>query len=537
MYRYIIIDDESLIRRGTIKKLEGLQDQVTCCGEAADGKEGIRLIEERMPDFVILDMNMPIMGGEELLPYLSGRYPDMPMIVISGYQNFDYMKQAITSKAIDYILKPFGAEEIRRTVMATIDILKNKEQLETQISCVREDREKACYDLDIKFLQNQLLGYESGSMALCSEQLKFINDTHRFVLFTLYLAVQSAKLGLEEWLRENGYSEFMVYLRHPSMIQFRFIVLFFPGGGYNRKENMEEFVKLLLLWGTQQGCSFQMGVSESHDGVSRLHEAFLETTAALDAQPVDGSESTCHFYGEPGEPLSVVWPEEEEFLFRIEAGEQERVQDMVGRLFGFYQRIPGCTLRDVKHGCERISARCRGILNYYLYQRENEDKPSHNMQAIVNTLYTLRDVQNYYEQFFKNMAGMLHTKNVYADMDVVDQVKIYIGHNYQKNLTRDFVASLFYVNSSYLSQIFRKKTGKKFIDYLNDVRIERAKELLADTDRKMYQIAKSVGYENTKYFFRVFKKKTGMTPEQYREGAAFCSGPQKARCERERDYC
>lgn len=236
MYRYIIIDDESLIRKGTIKKLEALQDQAACCGEAANGRAGIELIEEKAPDFVILDMNMPIMGGEELLPYLAERYPDMPMIVISGYQDFDYMKQAITSKAIDYILKPFGAEEIRKTVLTTIEILKNKEQLETQISCVREDREKACYDLDIKFLQNQLLGYESGSMDLCSQQLKFINDTHRFVLFTLYLAVQSAKLGLEEWLEENGYSEFMVYLRHPSMMQFRFIVLFFPGGGVARRK-------------------------------------------------------------------------------------------------------------------------------------------------------------------------------------------------------------------------------------------------------------------------------------------------------------
>lgn len=519
MYRYIIIDDESLIRKGTIKKLEALQDQAACCGEAANGRAGIELIEEKAPDFVILDMNMPIMGGEELLPYLAERYPDMPMIVISGYQDFDYMKQAITSKAIDYILKPFGAEEIRKTVLTTIEILKNKEQLETQISCVREDREKACYDLDIKFLQNQLLGYESGSMDLCSQQLKFINDTHRFVLFTLYLAVQSAKLGLEEWLEENGYSEFMVYLRHPSMMQFRFIVLFFPGGGCSQKENMEEFVNLLLLWGTQQGCSFQMGVSESHDSVSKLHDAFLEATVALDGQAVDGSGGACHYYREPGEPSPVAWPEEEEFLFRIESGEQERVQDMVDQLFDFYRRVPGYTLRDVKHGCERISAQCRGILNYYLYQQENGEKPSHNMQAIVNTLYSINDVQTYYKQFFVNMAGMLHSKNVYANRDVVDQVKIYISHNYRKNLTRDFVASLFYVNSSYLSQIFKKRTGMKFIDYLNDVRIERARELLADTDRKMYQIAKAVGYENTKYFFRIFKKKTGMTPEQYRESA------------------
>ena len=80
-----------------------------------------------------------------------------------------------------------------------------------------------------------------------------------------------------------------------------------------------------------------------------------------------------------------------------------------------------------------------------------------------------------------------------------------------------FYCFSFYLNRSYLSTLFKQKTGMKFIDYLNEVRIEKSKELLKDSNRKMYQISKAVGYDNPKYFFRIFKKKTGMTPEQYRE--------------------
>ena len=108
MYTYIVIDDESLIRKGTIKKLQPMEDQISCIGEADNGKSGIELIQEVHPDFVILDMQMPIMGGKELLPYLAENYPEMPLIVISGYRDFDYVKQAISAAAIDYILKPFS---------------------------------------------------------------------------------------------------------------------------------------------------------------------------------------------------------------------------------------------------------------------------------------------------------------------------------------------------------------------------------------------------------------------------------------------
>ncbi len=517
MYRYIVIDDESLIRKGTIKKLSALSEQVVCCGEAENGQKGIELIEEQRPDFVILDMYMPVMNGVELLSYLSEHFPDLPLIVVSGYRNFDYIKQAITSKAVDYILKPFSAKEIQKTVLSTINALKTKEHLKTQISSVQEDREKAYYDLDINFLRGQILGYESDSQTILSEKLKFINSRHQLILFTLYLMNFSANLGLEEWLRENGFSEFMVYLPHPSMEQFRFIILFLPMGSRQTDANIEQFSEIILLWAYRQNYDIRIGVSGCHDNISQLNTAFGETTEALDEQSVSGLGHKCCFYKEPGKRISLNWPLQEEFLFRIESGEDEKVRLMTEELFDYYKTVPGCTLKDVKQNCEYLSVQCQLILNYYLNQKEEAGKPSHNMHAIINTLYSVEDVKKYYQQFFLNITAMLRPQSVYGGSDLIDKIKIYVDNNYYKDLPRDFVASLFYINSSYLSQAFKKRTGEKYIDYLNRVRIEKAKELLETTNFKMYQISKNVGYENPKYFFRIFKKKTGMTPEQYQE--------------------
>ena len=125
MYTYIIVDDESLIRKGTIKKLSPMSDLVQCIGEADEGQAGIRLIEAQKPDFVILDMQMPGMDGTQLLAYLSEHYPGMPLIVISGFRDFDYIKTAISADAIDYILKPFSREAIQECVQRAIQRLEN----------------------------------------------------------------------------------------------------------------------------------------------------------------------------------------------------------------------------------------------------------------------------------------------------------------------------------------------------------------------------------------------------------------------------
>lgn len=139
-----------------------------------------------------------------------------------------------------------------------------------------------------------------------------------------------------------------------------------------------------------------------------------------------------------------------------------------------------------------------------------------SMQNILNTMFTPDELRNYYIQFFGNIANILKDFSVYSTDNSVEKVKIYVSKNYKNDLTLEFISSLLYLNSSYLSHLFKEKTGEKFVDYLNNVRIEKAKELLLQTYKKMYTIAKAVGYDNIKYFFRIFKKKTGITPEQFR---------------------
>ena len=229
MYTYVIIDDEPLIRRGTKKKLEPLSHLLTCCGEASDGREGLELVRQLKPDIVILDMQMPVMDGTELLPALSEEFPSTALIVISGFQNFDYMKQAISSKVIDYILKPFSKDEIQQTVLKTIDSLKDKEAEDHHLTSMVQEKEEAFYSLDLKLLTDFLLGYtDTAHSSVSSQKLSFINEMHHFVLLTLYSLPEQDPLPVQNWLERNGFTDLALYLPDGNTPSFHFLIVFLP---------------------------------------------------------------------------------------------------------------------------------------------------------------------------------------------------------------------------------------------------------------------------------------------------------------------
>lgn len=516
MYTYIIIDDETLIRKGTIKKLERTGLDIRCIAEAAEGAEGISQIEMHHPDFVILDMQMPGMDGVELLPYLAEHYPSMPLIVISGYRDFNYLKHAFSADAIDYLLKPFSREAIAECAEKAIKRLENSQTISRQIIDSHEEKEAARYEYDIQYLTNLVLGFYTGDGAITSERLKFINGTHQLVLFTLYCDKQFSELNIQDWLEDGGFGDLALYLSNSSQPETGFLILFLPPGKTAKAENLiRQITDALLSLAHQHECPLLIGISHTHSDLTQLHTAFQETSDALNQQKLDGPALCSYVYHEDTKPKQVVWEYEDKFLFYIEAGKIAEIHQLTQQLFEWFCAIPSFTLNDAKYYCYYLSNQCKDILNYYLEQ--NNTKSSASVQNVVSRLFRIEELKDYYLQFFLNIAEMLRPKSIYAQDDVIENVQTYMKHNYQKSLTQDFIASLFYLNRSYLSTLFKQRTGMKFIDYLNDIRIEKAAELLTNSDRKMYQISKAVGYDNPKYFFRIFKKKMGCSPEQYRK--------------------
>lgn len=519
MYRYIIIDDESLIRKGIIKKLSPLEN-LQCVGQAGEGREGISLIEKTNPDFALVDMQMPGMDGMELLPYLAKNFPRLPFLVISGYRDFDYIKQAMSSNATEYLLKPFSREDLQKCVEDIIDKIEKQKSISKEISQSQSERDRAHLEYDLQTLRNLILGYHNGAVRLSCKKLKALEQSHCFNLLTLHFSSTPDTEQIQTWICEHGFGDLTLYLpcneeEHPG-----FLILFTPLHQAISEQNLVKDM-LLAMEGYLRDLKISLlaGVSQRHASLQDLSKAFTESSKALDSRRLDDAHNFIYFYKETEDTLIIPdWKLTDTFLFRIEAGMTQEVAHLFDNLFdSFYPCIPNIRLSDIKYHCYLLSKECREILNRYLSLTPVSDVDSMSMQNIARGLFTPEEIKNYYRQFFTNLSTMLLPHSVYAREDVIANIKHYMKENFHKNLTQDFISSLFFLNRSYLSTLFKKQTQKKFVDYLNELRIEQAKLLLRKTDRKLYRIAKAVGYDNVKYFFRIFKKITGETPEAYRK--------------------
>ena len=523
MYRYIVIDDEELTRKGTIAKLEELKSLVSCIGEARDGQEALMLLETHKPDIIITDMNMPNMDGTLLLPILTEHYPHIPIIVISGYKDFEYTKHAIQAKAVDYLLKPFGRKDIQSAIQNAIGTLENTASVENRIVDSEAEKEHACYEYDIQTLKNAILGFHNDNITFTSKKLSHMNNTYQFMLMTLHTEDCLKEEEMQRYLSENGFGDLALYLQHANNKHLGSLILFVPEQSVlDPKFLCEKTAQNIMNTFRSVEIHISIGISNVQNSLTLLHHAFLQTVQALNTKKIHDSNLYYFYRKDNSNNIHLRWEKEEELLFRIEAGMVKEVQKLVQELFQYFRTFPDLSYGDIKFYCFQLSDSTRMIMANYIEQI-SQTSVSSTTQNILNTMYDLKEMEAYYQQFFANIADVLHDNGIYAIEDVIEKMKIYIQKNYNKNLTVEMLSSFFIMNRSYLSHLFKEKTGEKFVDYLNNIRIEKAKELLATSNKKMYQIAKLVGYDNVKYFFRVFKKKVGKTPEQWRisHGSSF----------------
>jgi len=516
MYKYIVVDDEVLIRRGMLKKIRAADfgDRLEFAGEANNGEDALALLGSADPDIIITDMRMPEMDGKLLLQTLQTNYPSKKIIVVSGYSDYEYMKEAISAKVVGYLLKPFSRDEIRETLTKAIDLLDAERSALQQLEHQENEKQEISYDADLQSLGHLIVGLHRKERvpAFRSARLQEAASAKRYVLLAAY---SSGELKPYEGAAGAPY----LYVPH---VQQDHMVFYLFYASASESDLTEAAAAVAGMIGEQASGSPRFGISRKKSSLSELFEAYEETVEALNGIRIGSVGAVVSVFGRgAGKSASVAepWERADELLFFIESGNKVKTSEWIAKLFEHYRSMPELTLGEVKNECRLLVQEVRDVLhrNFHI---DGGHSPSSSFEAALAGFFDADAIRNYLLNVLPSVADMMSGQNLYSSEQIVDNIKAYIQNNFNKVLTLDKISSLFFLNPSYCSFLFKEKTGINFIDYVNQVRIGKAKELLGSTDDKVYKIAKSLGYDNTKYFFRVFKKLTGLTPEEYRSNAA-----------------
>lgn len=510
MYKFIIVDDEPLIRQGLLKKIRAVYSELIFCGEADNGEDALDLIQSEDPHLIFTDMRMPVMDGKSLLRQLQNQYPDKKIIVISGFSDFEYMQEAISARVVHYLLKPFSKDEIHQAISKAIAAIESEQSAKAETLSITKEAEQLSLQGDLHALLQYIAGFYPAEKLPSFRSAPLLNrmSSRRMILLTLY---NPDDLASQELTLENT----SIHLPHPQSKKLAF-ALQLCDASLSDPEMLEQAASEARRRITETGPQACIGISGVKTDLKELPQARQESISALNCRAIADQGQYFHYHPGNYHAGPEMWEGNRDLIFFIESGNIGKVEERVHDYFDYYRGQPAATIHQLKENCRAIISEVKTLISVY-FPVENGQHTSTSLEAVLSISFDAEEIRGYFLTVLASIAELLKEQSVYSSPNVIDNVKVYIRKNICSSLTLEHLSNLFYISPSYLSYLFKEKTGENLIDYVNKERIERAKLLLRTSDEKIYKIAKSLGIDNAKYFFRLFKKITGFTPEEYRK--------------------
>ena len=479
MERLLIVEDEVQIRRGLHAIVGRSGVDIREILECKNGEEALQLLRSVPVDVMFTDVRMPHMDGLELIRAVEelppGHQPEI--VVVSGYDDFNYAVEAMRHGAREYLLKPVERERVYE-ILSKLD------------KVVAEKKEKDYQQETISKLSHQQLKYMLLNPDITDEEVSAIKDAFQDLLlcgaYVLFCLNRPVDLAAEESV-----------IQLDGMGVFHILV--------HRYCSCEAFIGRVL-----SRC--YVGMSSAHNDLADFRAAFSE---ALEARKY------AFFTGKRRVTVYQVSYEEGNLLLQHnprQLARQVGTREYVGLVH---------LLNGVFTQAARGKLAPHAFENFILPFLDEIADLFHRIVSLHNgTFEALKTVYGYdtvdaYRLALLEWLDTLHGRIVaesesFRSKERMSEALDFIRHNYDKGLNMAVVSNHISMNYSVFSQLFKEYTGKNFVDYLRDLRMEKAKELLIQTDLRISEISAKTGYENDKYFMKSFKTAMGISPTQYR---------------------
>lgn len=501
MMNILIADDEKIEREG-IRYLLSLEKGERRIFEAANGKQAMQILRTENIDMILTDIKMPVMDGLELARRAKELFPEIRIVIFSGYNDFTFAQEAIRYGVTDYILKPVDPDNFHEIIEKAEKNIRERQAEEN-----REIRRQNF--LQQYFLQNFLY---SGKKEILEKAGEFVdldkwNGWHCAIL----IETDTAFFDTAE---ENFPGELQKELRR---------VFFYL--------NLNERQSLLLFQDVY--CDYLLVANHLYTFLKRNYMVRIYLAVS---RKFDGCECLPEILGQLEQQMEEKFYHPEKHIFSCEEEELKMVAGEVQDSQLMQMISEDISRKDTeqlwKHfEClkEKYSSNTQFSAMYIKFVfsnviqelfQENQFADEHRLEQEIDRLYScgnIMDILKVTEDNIREYEKFLE-RSMSESRNEVAAVKNYIYQHYGEDLNLEMLAEKVYLSSGYLSFIFKKETGMNLNRFIKVFRMEKAGEFLHDTNMKVAQISEKVGFANVSYFCRSFREYYGCSPESYRKG-------------------
>ncbi|WP_070000302.1 response regulator [Cellulosilyticum sp. I15G10I2] len=523
MYKVFVVEDEFVIREGIRNMMQYHNRNYTLCGEAGDGEMALAMIEEVRPDILITDIKMPFMDGLALSKIIKETMPWIRIVILSGYDEFDFARDAISIGVEEYLLKPVGAAELFGVLDKIVLRLEEEKKQRSDHEALQKEFSSSAQTLRNQFFDKLVMGALSTADALAEAKKVKIDLISKYYLVlnveidangTDYKDLSEAKRELGKLIKNR--KDVISFFRNEDNF-----LLLLKG---TAEENIEREVykladELRREYAIKTEAVLTIGIGSIADRIGGISHSFLDSKKAI--------KFLNRF--KQGEIISIKDIEREPAITRFMIEEYNTVDE----------KLKYATRQDIPQ-----------MIRYY-----TQDIDYSNTKSLLFTYYILMDIVVASSRLITELGG--ETRKVIPEIDnptllfdiassekgltafiedllervidfrdstqtmrygnVIRKARQYINEHYASaGISLNTVAAEVALSPNHFSTVFSQETGETFIEYLTRIRIERAKHLLTATTMRSADIALAVGYNEPHYFSYLFKKNVGMSAREYR---------------------
>lgn len=526
MYKVMIVDNEAAIRKGLLHCIRWEDLDCTIAAQAEDGLDALEQIPTVAPDIVISDIRMPGMDGLALAGILKQQYPHIKVIILTGFPDFEYAKQAISHQIVDFVLKPTTVDNLTQAIERAKHLLTKdgdkdklkKDLIHTEMQNLQLQRNMLFHDL--------IQGVPISQLYLLNRMAQLKLNLSEYFVIRMDITHSDDTDGLKNPIDttmllsylEQAYSILDDSTEHCpthyiSKGEQSCYVIAETGCAALLAEACMETVQILNSFCT---CMLYFGISNRKQDPLSMEKAASEALQAAQFAHYTPESTVASFQNLPSFPTEVMKRIHSNLRLLQSAMENknhETSSDILKKLFLFIKehKLPLETAKDICLFIHQFS-----VQPLLLPTREDEGTTetlsSHRQLMEQDSMLAL---ENYMLDFIEE----IFLENEYpleGEDELIQKVKTYIASHYEENLSLEHLANMVHLSPSYLSRLFKKETTENLSLYVQNVRIEEAKILLQTTKLKAYEVGERVGIPDPVYFSKIFKKVTGKKPKDYK---------------------